>query len=326
VLAFSTKYSAFARESHNDAVYQTIRLEQQFVACLQGRTSGPLSFGDGTFDEASCFAAIVKATFGCGIVFYRIMQQILAFVHGEYAQALEAAGKAEPVLSAAIARIERRDLEAMRLYEEAIQSARENGFAQNEALAYEVGSRFYAERGFPAFAQTYLRSARNAYLRWGALGKVRQIDQENPSLHEERAASAAATIETPVEQLDLATVMKVSQAVSGEIVLEQLIETLMGIVIEHAGAERGLLILPFGEEYRVVAEAKTGRDQVEVRVKQAPVASSALPDSLLRYVLRTQESVILDDAFTQTRSRRVARPNPAAPASSGPDRFSVCLS
>jgi PAS domain S-box-containing protein len=381
VLAFSAKYSAFARESHNDAVYQTIRLEQQFVACLQGRTSGPLSFGDGTFDEASCFAAIVKATFGCGIVFYRIMQQILAFVHGEYAQALEAAAKAEPVLSAAmampieatyhfihaltltalyptvtteqqleyrrilenklnklrlwaescpanygnryallsaeIARIERRDLEAMRLYEEAIQSARENGFAQNEALAYEVGSRFYAERGFPAFAQTYLRSARNAYLRWGALGKVRQIDQENPSLHEQRAASAAATIETPVEQLDLATVMKVSQAVSGEIVLEQLIETLMGIVIEHAGAERGLLILPFGEEYRVVAEARTGRDQVEVRVKQAPVASSALPDSLLRYVLRTQESVILDDAFTQTRSRRVARPNPAAPGRGG---------
>jgi PAS domain S-box-containing protein len=360
VLAFSMKYAEFARESHNDAVYQTIRLEQQFIACLQGRTSGPLSFSDDVFDEESCYAAIVKATFGCGIVFYRIMQQILAFVHGEYAQALEAAGKAEPVLGAAmampieatyhfihaltltalyptasgtqqteyrailedklkrlrlwaescpanyrnryallraeIARIEHRDLEAMRLYEEAIQSARENGFVQNEAIAYEIAARFYSERGFPAFAQTYLKSARYGYLRWGALGKIRQIDQENPSLHEERAHSAAATIETPAEELDLGTVMKVSHAVSEEILLEQLIETLMAIAIEHAGAQRGLLILPFAEEYRIVAEAKTGRDQVDVQVKSALVAPADLPDSLLRYVIRTQTSVILDDA------------------------------
>jgi PAS domain S-box-containing protein len=364
VLAFSTKYTEFARESHNDAVYQTIRLEQQFVACLQGRTSGPLSFSDDVFDEESCYSAIVKATFGCGIVFYRIMQQILAFVSGQYRQALEAAGKAEAVISAAmampieatyhfihaltltalyptassteqaeyrriledklkklrlwaescpenfrnryalltaeIARIEHRDLEAMRLYEEAIQSARENGFVQNEALAYEMAARFYSERGFPAFAQTYLKSARYCYLRWGALGKVRQIDQENPSLHEEPAPSVAATIETPVEQLDLGTVMKVSHAVSEEIVLERLIETLMRIAIEHAGAQRGLLILPFGEEYRIAAEGSTARDEVNVRVKQAPVASTDLPDSLLRYVLRTHESVILEDASTRS--------------------------
>jgi PAS domain S-box-containing protein len=221
------------------------------------------------------------------------------------------------LVSAEVARIDGRDLDAMQLYEEAIQAARENGFIQSEAVANELASRFYSMRGFKTIAHAYLQNARYCYLRWGALGKVRQIDEEYSPLHEDRAASAAATIETPVEQLDLATVMKVSQAVSGEIVLEQLIETLMGIAIEHAGAERGLLILPFGEEYRVVAEAKTGRDPVEVRVKQAPVASSALPDSLLRYVLRTQESVILDDAFTQTRSRRVARPNPAAPGHEG---------
>jgi PAS domain S-box-containing protein len=220
------------------------------------------------------------------------------------------------LVSAEVARIDGRDLDAMRLYEQAIQAARDNGFIQNEAVANELASRFYSTRGFKTIAHAYLRNARYCYLRWGALGKVRQLDQESP-LHEERAASATATIETPVEQLDLATVMKVSQAVSGEIVLEQLIETLMGIAIEHAGAERGLLILPFGEEYRVVADAKTGRDQVEVRVRQAPVASSDLPDSLLRYVLRTQESVILDDAVTQTRSRRVVRPSPAAKGRGG---------
>jgi PAS domain S-box-containing protein len=81
------------------------------------------------------------------------------------------------------------------------------------------------------------------------------------------------------------------------------------------------LILPFGEEYRIVAEAKTGTDQVEVQVRQTAVAPSDLPDSLFRYVLRTQESVILDDASTQSESRRLYRQSPAAAGreATGPD-------
>jgi len=102
-----------------------------------------------------------------------------------------------------------------------------------------------------------------------------------------------------VEQLDLGTVMKASQAVAGEIVLEKLIETLMMIAVEHAGAERGLLILPHGEELRIAAEARTGRDGVEVQLQDALVTLSDLPDSLLRYVIRTQGGVILDDASVQ---------------------------
>jgi PAS domain S-box-containing protein len=363
VLALSMKYAAFAQESHNDAVYQTIRLEQQFIASLQGGTKDPMSFEDDMFDEEACFAAIVKATFGCGIVFYRIMQQILAFVHGRYARALEAAAQAEPMLGAAmampieatyhfchaltltalyptastaqqteyrriiegklkklqlwadncpenyrnrqalllaeVARIDGRDLDAMHLYEEAVQSARQNGFIQYEALAHEIAARFYAAHGFETIAQTYIKNARYCYLRWGALGKVRQIDQDYPLPHEERTVSSAATIETPVEQLDLGTVMKVSQAVSGEIVLDQLVRTLMVIAVEHAGAERGLLILPYGQEHRIVAEAGPGCDEVAVRLMQVSVAPSEFPDSLLRYVIRTQESVILDDASAE---------------------------
>ena len=103
MLALSIKYAAFAQESHNGAIYETIRLEQQFIASLQGRTRDPLSFEDSMFSEEACFAAIVKATFGCGIVFYRIMQQLLAFIHGRHTEALEAAVLAEPMLSAAMA-------------------------------------------------------------------------------------------------------------------------------------------------------------------------------------------------------------------------------
>jgi tetratricopeptide (TPR) repeat protein len=150
---------------------------------------------------------------------------------------------------AEISRLEGRAFEAMQLYENAIQSARENGFVQNEALAYEVAARFYAARGFEAIAHMYLRNARNCYDLWGAHGKVKQLDERQPRLQEQRVAiSTTATIGTPAGQLDAETVVKASQALSGEMVLNKLIEKLMRIALEHAGAERGLLILLRGDE------------------------------------------------------------------------------
>jgi PAS domain S-box-containing protein len=204
------------------------------------------------------------------------------------------------LVSAEIARIEGRDLDAMRFYEQAIRCARENGFIHIEGVANEVAARFYLARGFETIAHTYLRNARYCYLRWEAAGKVRQLDQLYPQLGEEEPGTRpAGTIGASVEHLDLATVIKVSQTVSGEIVLEKLIDTLMRTAIEHAGAERGLLILPRGEDLLIAAEAKTGRDGIDVQQQDALVTPSDLPDSLLRYVIRTQESVILDDASTQ---------------------------
>ena len=103
VRTLAARNAEFARQSHNDAVYQTIQLEQQFVASLQGRTSDPLKFDAAGFDEAASLATIAKAAFGCGIVFHPIMKQILAFLHGRHAEALDAARLAEPMLGAAMA-------------------------------------------------------------------------------------------------------------------------------------------------------------------------------------------------------------------------------
>jgi predicted ATPase len=209
-------------------------------------------------------------------------------------------GNRAALVGAEIARIEGRELDAQRLYERAIRSARENSFAQNEGIANELAAKFYFACGYETSAYAYLRNARYCYLRWGALGKVRQLDERYSHLYEERTPpSSTATIGTPVEQLDLATVIKASHAVSGELVLEKLIETLLVIAVEHAGAERGLLILPHGEEHRIEAEARTGRHKVEVQLQQALVTPTELPESLFRYVVRTQESVILDDASVQ---------------------------
>ena len=204
------------------------------------------------------------------------------------------------LVSAEIARLEGRAFDAMQLYEQAIQSAHENGFVQNEALAHEVAAGFYATHGFETFAHTYLRKARNCYDRWGAFGKVKQLDERYPRLHEERlptsTTSTTSTIGTPVRQLDVETVVKASQALSSEMVLSKLIETLMQIAVEHAGAERGLLILLRGDEPQIEAEATTGHGRAKVSVRQAAVTPSDLPKSALHYVIRTREPVVLDDA------------------------------
>jgi predicted ATPase len=120
------------------------------------------------------------------------------------------------LVGAEIARIEGRELDAERLYEQAIRSAHANGFVHNEALANELAARFYAARGFEKIARVYLKDARHGYLQWGADGKVRQLDALYPHLREdERVPGPTMTTGAPVEQLDLATVIKMSQAVSG---------------------------------------------------------------------------------------------------------------
>jgi PAS domain S-box-containing protein len=204
------------------------------------------------------------------------------------------------LVAAEIARIEGRDADAMRLYEEAIRSARENGFVQNEGLAHESAAQFFTTRGFDTIARTCVREARRCYLRWGAFGKVRQLEQLHPRLRDAAVpAFPTATIGAYVEQLDVGTVLKASQAVSGEIVLDVLIETLLRIAAEHAGAERGLLILLQGNEPRIMAEATTGPGHVEVTPRQTAILPAELPESVLRYVIRTRESAILDDALAQ---------------------------
>jgi PAS domain S-box-containing protein len=224
------------------------------------------------------------------------------------------------LVGAEIARLDGREIDAERLYEQAIRSARVNGFVHNEALAYEWAARFYEMRGFEDFAHVYLQRARDCYLRWGADGKVRQLEESYPRLRTKDFAHApTSTIQAPVEALDLATVIKVSQAISGEIVLEKLLETLMRTAVEHAGAERVLFITPRGDELRVEAEAITNSEQVVVHLPTGAHASPAMPESLVRYVIRTEENVILDDATS---------PNPFAADPyfvQRPSRSLICL-
>lgn len=204
------------------------------------------------------------------------------------------------LVGAEFARIEGRELDAERLYEQAIHSARANDFVKNEAIAYERAAEFYRARGFAQIADLYLRNARYGYQRWGADGKVRQLEAMHPHLRvEESAPGPTNTIATPVERLDLETVIKVSQTVSSETVLEKLIDTLMRTAIAQAAAERGVLVLMRGAEPWIEAEATTSRDTVLVELSDAPATAAALPETVLHYVLRTRESVVLDEAVSE---------------------------
>jgi PAS domain S-box-containing protein len=200
------------------------------------------------------------------------------------------------LVAAEIAQIEGRLLDAERLYEQAIRSARANGFVHNEGVAHELAAQYYLARGLETAGYAYLRSARNCYDRWGAHGKVKQLDERYPRLREERTLTASAMTGPSAVQLDVETVVKASQALSSEMDLPRLIEKLLRIAVEHAGAERGLLILIRDGEPQIEAEATSGPGGIKAAARQGLVTASDLPQSALHYVIRTQEGVLLDDA------------------------------
>jgi PAS domain S-box-containing protein len=200
------------------------------------------------------------------------------------------------LVAAERARLDGRDVEAMQLYEQAIDSAHIHGFVNNEAIACETAARFYAMRGFATIADTYCRKARDRHARWGAEAKVRQLDAMTPKLEADATEDRRRRPGGNDDEADLATVVRSSQAVSAETGLEPLMDTLMVTMLQHAGAQRGLLILPHDTGLRIEAQAQTGSDKVEVRLRSAPVTQAELPESVLLYVVRTQDSVLLDDA------------------------------
>ncbi|WP_437950095.1 AAA family ATPase [Sorangium sp. So ce296] len=203
------------------------------------------------------------------------------------------------LVSAEIARIAGDELAAMRRYEQAIRAARANGFVQGEALAQELAAAFYRDRGFDLIADTYLGAARSSYARWGADAKVKQLDQLYPHLAA-RLLAASSTVTMPAEELDRLAVVKASQSISGEILVPRLEEALLRVVLAHAGAQKGYL-LEAGRgaaSVRARARIEEGRPFAEALAGEAraPASSAALPLSIVDYVRRTGEPVVVDDA------------------------------
>ncbi|APR77909.1 Signal transduction histidine kinase CheA [Minicystis rosea] len=205
----------------------------------------------------------------------------------------EAFGPRADILAAEIARVEGRAWDALRLYEAAIKEAHEQNALHLEAIGYERSAEVHRASGFDTTARLYLERARYCYSRWGAGRKVRQLDAKHPSLRAQaKGALATETIEARLDKIDLATVLKVSQAVSRELVLGKLVRTLMTVVLEHAGACRAVLLLPHGDALRFEAEARTTPDGVQFEERPSS-ASAPLAESVLAYVVRARTRVVI---------------------------------
>ncbi len=217
------------------------------------------------------------------------------------------------------ARVLGENWQAIEYYEQAIQGAKVNDRIQDEALAYELAAEFYLARGMEKIAQTYLRESHYSYTRWQAQAKVAQLEAKYPQLLAQLSTGSLIrdihkTITAPSPQvglgqaLDLNAVMRASQAISREIVLDRLLSELMKVLIENMGAQIGFLILRStaeseldSSELRIEA---TGKSNGEIAVLQSQSLSNIQPDrtnfqlplSIVNYVVRTQESVVLDCA------------------------------
>ncbi|OLP16902.1 hypothetical protein BST81_18070 [Leptolyngbya sp. 'hensonii'] len=200
-------------------------------------------------------------------------------------------------------------LQALQHYERAIESARTHEYFNDEALANELTAKFYLSWGKEKIAQLYLTEAYYGYVRWGATAKVRDLEQRHPLLlqpklqpHPVSLNSLAATATTgtlALEALDLETVLQASQMLSREIKLDQLLCTLIKLVVQAAGADRGLLLQPEPTGlWEIIVQLD---EHCACNLQKFPLEGHQdLPQTVVNWVRRTQAAVIENYRLTET--------------------------
>lgn len=197
------------------------------------------------------------------------------------------------LVAAEKARVLSQPWQAMECYDRAIAHAKEHGYLQEEALANELAAEFYFSQAKTKIAQVYLVEAYYAYLRWGATAKVKDLAARYPHI---LTQTKQDTTKQESQNLDLATAIKASQTLSGEIVLNNLLTKLIQIVLENAGAQTGFLLL--NQAGKLVVEAAGGIDD-HIVGETVPGDRFIFPLSVINYVTRTQESIVLNNATTE---------------------------
>ncbi|WP_437603845.1 AAA family ATPase [Sorangium sp. So ce590] len=221
------------------------------------------------------------------------------------------------LLQAEHARVQGRTEEAMARYDEAIDLARGQRFLHIEALAAQLCAELHLEAGRSRIAAMYLREARDAYVRWDARAVVAHLEARWPALlrapaqpatpasAERRLATGASALTTTGvdggAQLDVNTAVRAAQALSSELDPERVVGRLMELVLESAGAQRGVLLLVEGEELSVVARLSVEGARIETGLSEPLAQSDEVARTVVRYVARTSEPVVLDDARADAR-------------------------
>jgi PAS domain S-box-containing protein len=178
-------------------------------------------------------------------------------------------------------------------------------YLNERAISSELFAQFWLERDEKEIARLYMNRARHEYQIWGAAGKVKHLDDtysgliDRPLISHSKSPSSRITSTTASGyspgNIDTLSVMKASQAIAGEIELDELLKKLMNILLENAGAESGYLLLKLEDQLVVEAEKRTVAGKVKL-LRSLPVDRAHMPRSIIRFVERTQEALFLDNA------------------------------
>ncbi|MDZ8184406.1 MAG: AAA family ATPase [Nostoc sp. ChiSLP02] len=200
-------------------------------------------------------------------------------------------------------------LEAIEMYDKAIALAKENEYINEEALAHELAAKFYLSWNKQSIAQTYMTNAYYAYIHWGATAKVKDLESKYPQLitrasntqkletNFKEATQTSSTTTGGSHLLDLMTVMKASQVLSEEMMVTRLLEKMLKIGIENAGAVQGYFIVKHENQWLLEAAGMVVGKEVRVVVNSKDETNSPLlPVALFNYVERTRENLVLEDA------------------------------
>ncbi len=200
----------------------------------------------------------------------------------------------------------------MEQYDHVIHMAQIHGLLHVEGMALERAGRYCLSRNQPRMARGYLIDAHLTFMSWGALAKVQLMESEFPTLHANQLyhwspARNVSTSKTGTQtstglggQLDMLSIQKATQAISSEIVLEGLLSKLLHIVVENAGAQKGFLLLRRHGELLLEAQVDTIAGTTQV-LQGVPLEEAAIPVTLIRFVARSQERVVLGNAIDDQR-------------------------
>jgi signal transduction histidine kinase len=198
------------------------------------------------------------------------------------------------LIEGVIARLRGQELVAIRCFDQSQIAAAAAGFIHEQALAHEQLANICLPNGLVSGANHHLRVARDCYNLWGACGKARQLESLHPFLRAEPSFEPAR----PVTQvrLDLEVGIEAARALSQEVLLERLIETLMNHLMIQAGADNGVLIIVNGTELQVAATASVEVGNVRVTLDTLQPLEQLAPSSVLNATMRTRIPLVIDDA------------------------------
>lgn len=207
------------------------------------------------------------------------------------------------ILCAEKARVDGKIARARILYEDAVFLARKGQNLMDEAIAWELGGKFYITLERTGPAGIFIRQAFDLYKKWGATAKTREMEiayDKYLDLSQSAIADGSSSNIVTAEQIDFLSLVKTLQTLSTEIELSRLLEKIMGIVIENAGAERGLLIIEEGGDWEIIAEKDVNNPVIlsdQRRVLSEVDDKGTVPTGIIHYVIRTKESLVLNDVM-----------------------------